>query len=117
MFFCLFCLTLFAQTRDLVNTIRGELLRTDEISSNEDDDQNVEDDDDEYDENIAVSKRGEVFKRALVALVLAFVLAHKTPDKFGVSSFGLIALGVLLEVIDDARNDIGLRLQSLRLSD
>ena len=104
-----------AQTRDLVETIRGELLRTDEISSNEDGDQNVEDDDEEYDEKIAVSKRGEVFRRAWAALGTAWLVADKHPDKFGVSSFGLIALGVLLEVVDDARNDIGLRLQGLRI--
>jgi RNA-dependent RNA polymerase len=111
-------LTFFdAQTRDLVETIRGELLRTDEISSSEDGDQNVEDDDDESDEKIAVSKRGEVCRRAWAALSTAWTVAEKHPDKFGVSSFGLIALGVLLEVIDEASDDIGLRLQRLHLSE
>jgi RNA-dependent RNA polymerase len=57
------------------------------------------------DDDLAFEKRAEVFTRAWAAWKVAGDILLDDPSAFGPKSFGLIALGLLLDVIKDATAD------------
>jgi hypothetical protein len=62
-----------------------------------------EDEEGEIDEDeLIFEKRDEVFSRAWAAWMVAEDTLRDDPSAFGPQSFGLIALGLLLEMIEDA---------------
>ncbi|KII86358.1 hypothetical protein PLICRDRAFT_114791 [Plicaturopsis crispa FD-325 SS-3] len=86
------------QTHELAKAIRKELRRT--VSMALEDDQPDDDDDDEEDEeDDKAAQESEAFMRAWAAWTVAEEALVETPDAFGPPSFGLIALGALLETV------------------
>ena len=72
-------------------------------SDNNDNFQEYEDEEDEIDEDeLAFETRAEVFSRAWAAWKVAEDTLTYDPSAFGPQSFGLIALGLLLDLIKDA---------------
>ena len=68
--------------------------------------QTYEDEESEIDDDeLVVETRAEVFTRAWAAWKVAEDILFDTPTAFGPQSFGLIALGLLLDVIKDATTD------------
>ena len=57
------------------------------------------------DDELAFEMRAEIFTRAWAAWKVAEDTLTVDPSAFGPQSFGLIALGQLLEVIKDAMTD------------
>lgn len=75
-------------------------------SDSNDNFQIYEDEEDEVDEDeLVFETRAEVFSRAWAAWKVAEDMQTDDPSAFGPQSFGLIALGLLLEVIKDATAD------------
>jgi RNA-dependent RNA polymerase len=73
---------------------------------NNDNIQIYEDDEGETDEDeLVFEKRAEVFSRAWTAWKVAEDTLTDDSSAFGPQSFGLIALGLMLDVIEDATND------------
>jgi hypothetical protein len=73
---------------------------------NNDNLQNYEDEEGEIDDDELVAEtRAEVFTRAWAAWKVAEDILTDEPTAFGPQSFGLIALGLLLDVIKDATTD------------
>ena len=71
-------------------------------SDNNDKAQKLEDEESEIDDDeLVFEKRAEVFSRAWAAWKVAEDTQTKDPSAFGPQSFGLIALGLLLDVIKD----------------
>ena len=74
--------------------------------SDNNDFQTYEDEEDEIDDDeLVFETRAEVFTRAWAAWKVAEDTLIDEPSAFGPQSFGLIALGLLLEVIKDATAD------------
>ena len=109
-YFCsfLFLILFFfpLKTHELCTSIRHELRRVSfQDTDNNDDLQTYEDEEGEMDEDELVSEtRAEVFTRAWAAWKVAEDTLMDDPSAFGPQSFGLIALGLLLDVIKDARD-------------
>ena len=64
-------------------------------------------DDEDYDDDepeLGMAARVEVFKRAWAAWSVAEETLLDDRTSFGAQSFGLIALGVLLDIVKDARS-------------
>ena len=62
-----------------------------------------EDEEDEvYEEELLYEKRAEIFSRAWAAWRVAEEILVDEPFAFGPQSFGLLAMGLLLNVIKDA---------------
>jgi len=95
------------QTHDLCTSIRRELRRVNlQDSDNHDDFQIDEDEEDEIDDDeLVFETRAEVFSRAWAAWKVAEDILIDEPTAFGPQSFGLIALGLLLDLIKDATAD------------
>ena len=75
-------------------------------SDSNDDFQIYEDEEGEIDEDeLGFETRAEVFTRAWAAWRVAEDTLTDDPCAFGPQSFGLIALGLLLDVIKDATTD------------
>ena len=75
-------------------------------SDNNDDFQIYEDEDGDIDEDeLVFETRAEVFSRAWAAWKVAEDILMEDQLAFGPQSFGLIALGLLLDVIKDATAD------------
>ena len=75
-------------------------------SGNNDNFQAYEDEDEEIDDDeLVFETRAEVFTRAWAAWKVAEDTLFDDPSAFGPQSFGLIALGMLLDVIKDATAD------------
>jgi RNA-dependent RNA polymerase len=75
-------------------------------SDNNDNFQMYEDEEGEMDEDeLAFETRAEVFSRAWAAWRVAEDTLIYDQSAFGPQSFGLIALGLLLDVIKDATTD------------
>lgn len=93
----------YPQTHELAKDIRDDLHRVSCIDWDPDDalvDEEVyEDEESEMDR----TKRAEVFNRAWAAWNVAEEALRDNPETFGAQSFGLIALGVLLGIVKDAR--------------
>jgi RNA-dependent RNA polymerase len=89
-----------SQTQELVRIIREDLRRV-EVASYADETQS-DDEEEEDEEEMDDFTRGEIFKRAWAAWKVADEALYDEPPVFGAQSFGLIALGVLLEIIKDA---------------
>ena len=71
-------------------------------SDNNDDVQMYDDEEGEMDEDeLVLETRAEVFSRAWAAWRVAEDTLTRDPSAFGPQSFGLIALGLLLNVIKD----------------
>jgi RNA-dependent RNA polymerase len=92
----------------LTKVIREDLRRVTNAEWDPDDTQS--DDEDYEDEEIQMdrARRYEVFKRAWAAWNVAEEALQEAlqddADAFGAQSFGLIALGVLLEVVKNAQS-------------
>jgi RNA-dependent RNA polymerase len=72
-----------------------------------------EDEEGEIDEDeLAFEKRAEVFSRAWAAWKVAEDTLADDPFVFGPQSFGLIALGLLLDVIKDATGKVSCLISS-----
>ena len=65
-----------------------------------------EDEEGEIDDELIFEKRVEVFSRAWTAWKVAEDTLADDPFAFGPQSFGLIALGLLLDVIKDATENL-----------
>jgi hypothetical protein len=65
-----------------------------------------EEEDDEFEEDFAgdEERRWDKFERAWAAWIVAEEALDDDPGSYGPSSFGLIALGTMLEVVKEARN-------------
>ena len=75
-------------------------------SDNNDNFQKYEDEEGEIDDDeLVLETRAEVFTRAWAAWKVAEDTLFDEPSAFGPQSFGLIALGLLLDVIKDATAD------------
>ena len=75
-------------------------------SDNNDNFQKYEDEEGEIDDDeLVLETRAEVFTRAWAAWKVAEDTLIDEPSAFGPQSFGLIALGMLLDVIKDATAD------------
>ena len=75
-------------------------------SDNNDNFQKYEDEEGEIDDDeLVLETRAEVFTRAWAAWKVAEDTLIDEPSAFGPQSFGLIALGLLLDVIKDATAD------------
>jgi RNA-dependent RNA polymerase len=75
-------------------------------SDNNDNFQIYEDEEGEIDDDeLVFETRAEVFTRAWAAWCVAEDILIDDPSAFGPQSFGLIALGLLLDVIKDASTD------------
>jgi RNA-dependent RNA polymerase len=75
-------------------------------SDSNDDFEIYEDEEDEIDDDELVSEtRAEIFSRVWAAWRVAEDALIFDPSAFGPQSFGLIALGMLLDVIKDATTD------------
>jgi len=96
-----------SQTHELCTSIRHELRRVSlQDSDSNDNFQIYEDEEGEIDEDeLVFEARAEVFTRAWAAWVVAEDALTDDPSDFGSQSFGLIALGLLLDVIKDATTD------------
>ena len=85
------------------------LQDSDDDDDDDDDDDNsqiYEDEEGEIDEDeLFFETRAEVFSRAWTAWTVAEDTLTDNPYAFGPQSFGLIALGLLLDVIKDATTD------------
>jgi hypothetical protein len=83
----------------------GEIDEEDE--DEEDEDEEDEDEEGEIDEedDLVFETRAEVFSRAWAAWKVAEDTLTRDRSVFGPQSFGLIALGMLLDVIKDATTD------------
>jgi len=96
------------QTHELCTSIRREIRRVnlqdieynDNFQIYEDEEGEIDDDDD-----LVSETRAEVFSRAWAAWRVAEDILIDDPSAFGPQSFGLIALGLLLDVIKDAATD------------
>ena len=74
--------------------------------SDNNDFQTYEDEEDEIDDDeLVFETRAEVFTRAWAAWKVSEDTLFDEPSAFGPQSFGLIALGMLLDVIKDATAD------------
>ena len=82
----------------MTKAIRRELRRTIVV---EDDSVEEDDDDDEDDEDPLSNRDVESFGQAAAAWRVA--LHDLTDEAFGAASFGLIALGMMLDVVKKAR--------------
>jgi RNA-dependent RNA polymerase len=94
----------FLQTHELCTSILQKLRRVNfQDSDNNDDFQMYDDEEDEMDDEdeLAFETRAEVFSRAWAAWRVAEDTLTRDPSAFGPQSFGLIALGLLLNVIKD----------------
>jgi RNA-dependent RNA polymerase len=95
----------FVQTHELAKEIREDLRRVTHADWDPDD---IPSDDEDYDDDeeteMGVAARTEVFERAWAAWNVAEESLLDDRNTFGAQSFGLIALGVLLEVVKDARS-------------
>jgi len=95
------------QTQELTRAIRHEFLPLVEYqpgSAPEDDtEEHGSDDEDEYEDEYEEEKLHEKFKRAWAAWMVAEEAIHEDPEAYGPKSFGLIALGVLLEVVKECQ--------------
>ena len=75
-------------------------------ADNNDNFQIYEDDDGDIDDDeLVFETRAEVFSRAWAAWRVAEDTLMDDPSAFGPQSFGLIALGLLLDLIKDATTD------------
>ena len=75
-------------------------------SDNSDNFQTYEDEEGEIDDDeLVFETRAEVFTRAWAAWKVAEDTLFDDPSAFGPQSFGLIALGLLLDVVKDATAD------------
>ena len=103
----LLSLTLILQTHELCTSIRRELRRVNlQDTENNDSFQMYEDEEGEIDDDELVSEtRAEVFSRAWAAWRVSEDILVEDPSAFGPQSFGLIALGLLFDVIKDAATD------------
>ena len=98
---------------NLCSSIRHELRweslqdsNSDSDSDNNDNLQVYEDEESEMDEEeLVFDTRAKVFSRAWAAWEVAEDKLTDNPSAFGPQSFGLIALGLLLDVIKDATTD------------
>ncbi|KAF7367387.1 RdRP-domain-containing protein [Mycena sanguinolenta] len=94
------------QTGELTKAIRHEFQSFDYrgIQYTEEEDQDEESDSEE--ENIAEDeeRRRDKFERAWAAWLVAEEALDDDPTSYGPSSFGLIALGTLLEVVKEAKH-------------
>ncbi|KAJ6573969.1 RdRP-domain-containing protein [Mycena vulgaris] len=92
------------QTGELVKAIRHEFVspayREKEDAAEDEDD----DEDDAWDDGDDEERRREKFERAWAAWLVAEEALDDEPSAYGPSSFGLLALGTILEVIKEARN-------------
>ena len=105
-FTVLLSLTFLLQTHELCTSIRHEIRRVSvqpEDSDSNDSSEIYEDEDGELDvDELVFETRAEVFTRAWAAWRVAEDTLTDDPSAFGPQSFGLIALGLLLDVIKDA---------------
>ena len=78
----------------------------DDVQIYEDEEGEVDEDEEEVDEDeLVFETRAEVFSRAWAAWKVAEDKLTDDVSAFGPQSFGLIALGLLLDVIKDATTD------------
>lgn len=94
------------KTQQLTKAIRRELAREvdsafDEQGQEWDSDEEDEDDDDE----LRRQRDSRVFARAWAAWNAAEEALNDDPEAFGPLSFGLVALGVMLEIIKKLRTE------------
>ncbi|KAJ7785716.1 RdRP-domain-containing protein [Mycena metata] len=97
------------QTGELAKAIRHEFQpnndRDPQAGAGDDED---EDDDDEWDDRDDIAgdeeKRREKFERAWAAWLVAEEALDDDGSSYGPSSFGLLALGTILEVLKEAKN-------------
>ncbi|KAJ7806145.1 RdRP-domain-containing protein [Mycena olivaceomarginata] len=96
------------ETGELAKAIRHEFQSPDyhETQFTAADDEGDDDESDDGEENIAgdEEKRRDKFERAWAAWLVAEEALDDDPSSFGPSSFGLLALGTLLEIVKEARN-------------
>jgi len=98
------------QTHELTKLVRHELR---EVNLQASDEQSEQDDDDYdnydnyYDEDdywTADERESEIFSRAFAAWCVAEEELQYDRDSYGAQSFGLIALGIMLEVVKEVRS-------------
>lgn len=95
---------MWRQTHELVRAVRAEMRGSNPTA--EDDQEYTEDgewDDDEDDYYRETRQIGETFKRAWAAWCAAETALREEPASYGPQSFGLIALGRMLELVKAAR--------------
>lgn len=97
---------MWGQTHELVRAVRAEMRASSTVEHTEDEDEYsddgewYEDEDDYYRETRQIA---ESFKRAWAAWCAAESALMEEPSSYGPQSFGLIALGRMLELIKAAR--------------
>jgi hypothetical protein len=91
------------QTHELTKLVRQELREVDSHALEED-----EDDYDDYDDEDwnADARESEIFNRAWAAWYVAEEALEEDRQCFGPQSFGLIALGIMLEVVKECRKEV-----------
>ena len=94
----------FSQTHELVKVIRDDLKRTkdQDLDEAQSDEEEYDSDDSEADRDLA--RWETIFERAWAAWLIADEAVNAPNPPFGAHSFGLIALGVLLEVVKTAKH-------------
>jgi hypothetical protein len=92
------------QTHELTKLVRQELREVDSHAPEEDEDDYYDDDDEDWN---ADARESEIFNRAWAAWCVAEEALVEDPRCFGPQSFGLIALGIMLEVVKECRNEVG----------
>jgi RNA-dependent RNA polymerase len=91
------------QTQQLTKAIRSEFLRGTDSKST--DNEGWDSDDDSDDEDSDRQVKVETLKRAWAAWNAAEDTLNDDPEAFGPLSFGIIALGTILEIIKKLRMD------------
>ncbi|KAG2139006.1 RdRP-domain-containing protein [Suillus clintonianus] len=95
------------QTHGLVQKIRKELQGEDpqtlETETNEEEEEEEDYEDWTFHEESEQREMAETFKRSWAAWCVAEDTLKEEPSKFGVQSFGLIALGRMLEIVKASR--------------
>ncbi|KAK7064732.1 RdRP-domain-containing protein [Favolaschia claudopus] len=95
------------QTGELVKAIRYEFQSPDyRPAADQEDEDDDESDDDEEDMAGDEERRRDKFGRAWAAWFVAEEALDEDASAFGPSSFGLLALGTILEVVKEAKNSM-----------
>jgi len=89
------------QTQQLTKAVRSEFVREADPESADYDE--WDSDDSEYDEDLDRRVQIETLKRAWAAWNVAEEALKEDPEVFGPSSFGIIAMGTMLEIIKKVR--------------
>jgi RNA-dependent RNA polymerase len=84
--------------------VRRELRRKQYDDAQGDDDEGDEGDDDENDYEMSTQAE-EILSRSWAAWIVAGEVLEQSPDEFGPQSFGLIALGSMLKVVQEASTE------------